>query len=60
MKSLCIIIPSLNEQDSISFCLEKIKSVLEKEHIEKMTKALDIVWSKLSLPRKNTKKILNN
>ena len=35
MKSLCIIIPCLNEQDSISFCLEKIKSVLEKEHIEK-------------------------
>ena len=30
-----------------------------KEHIESMTKALDIVWSKLSLPRKNTKKILN-
>jgi|TARA_B110000196_G_scaffold306176_1_gene304538 5-aminolevulinate synthase len=31
-----------------------------KEHIENMTKALDIVWTKLSLPRKNTKKILNN
>ena len=30
-----------------------------KEHIENMTKALDIVWTKLSLPRKNTKKILN-
>ena len=29
-----------------------------KEHIENMTKALDIVWTKLSLPRKNTKKIL--
>ena len=31
-----------------------------KEHIENMTKALDLVWTKLSLPRKNTKKILNN
>ena len=31
-----------------------------KEHIENMTKALDVVWTKLSLPRKNTKKILNN
>ena len=30
-----------------------------KEHIEKMTKALDKVWTKLRLPRKNTKKILN-
>ena len=30
-----------------------------KEHIENMTKALDLVWTKLSLPRKNTKKILN-
>lgn len=30
-----------------------------KEHIEKMTGALDKVWSKLNLPRKNTKKILN-
>lgn len=30
-----------------------------KEHIENMTKALDIVWTKLSLPRKNSKKILN-
>ena len=30
-----------------------------KEHINNMTNALDIVWSKLSLPRKNTKKILN-
>ena len=30
-----------------------------KEHIENMTKALNIVWTKLSLPRKNTKKILN-
>jgi 5-aminolevulinate synthase len=29
-----------------------------KEHIENMTKALDLVWTKLSLPRKNTKKIL--
>ena len=26
-----------------------------KEHIEKMTGALDKVWSKLNLPRKNTK-----
>jgi 5-aminolevulinate synthase len=30
-----------------------------KEHIENMTNALDKVWTKLSLPRKNTKKILN-
>ena len=30
-----------------------------KEHIDNMTKALDIVWTKLSLPRKNTRKILN-
>jgi len=30
-----------------------------KEHIENMTKALDQVWTQLSLPRKNTKKILN-
>ena len=30
-----------------------------KEHIENMTQALDLVWTKLSLPRKNTKKILN-
>ena len=30
-----------------------------KEHIENMTKALDLVWTKLSLPRKNAKKILN-
>ena len=30
-----------------------------KEHIEKMTGALDKVWSKLNLPRKNTKKVLN-
>lgn len=29
-----------------------------KEHIENMTNALDIVWSKLNLPRKNTKLIL--
>ena len=27
-----------------------------KEHIENMTKALDIVWSKLNLPRKNNNK----
>ena len=27
-----------------------------KEHINNMTKALDIVWSKLNLPRKNTSK----
>ena len=31
MKSLSIIIPCLNEQDSIPFCLKKIKQVLEKE-----------------------------
>ena len=30
-----------------------------KEHIKNMTNALDLVWAKLSLPRKNTKKILN-
>ena len=30
-----------------------------KEHIVNMTKALDFVWTKLNLPRKNTKKILN-
>ena len=30
-----------------------------KEHIENMTNALDKVWAKFSLPRKNTKKILN-
>ena len=30
-----------------------------KEHIENMTKALDIVWDELKLPRKNNKKILN-
>ena len=30
-----------------------------KEHIENMTNALDKVWTKLSLPRKNTKKILS-
>ena len=30
-----------------------------KEHIENMTNALDKVWTKLSLPRKNTKRILN-
>ena len=30
-----------------------------KEHIENMTKALDAVWSKLSLPRKNTNQRLN-
>ena len=30
-----------------------------KEHIENMTNALDLVWTKLNLPRKNTKKILN-
>ena len=30
-----------------------------KEHIENMTNALDKVWTKLSLPRKNTKKVLN-
>ena len=35
MKSLSIIIPCLNEQDSIPFCLKKIKEVLEKENIEK-------------------------
>ena len=35
MKSLSIIIPCLNEQDSIPFCLKKIKQVLEKEKIEK-------------------------
>ena len=34
MKSLCIIIPCLNEQDSIPFCLKKIKQALEKENIE--------------------------
>ena len=31
-----------------------------KEHIENMTKALDIVWTKLSLPRKNTNKIFKD
>ena len=31
-----------------------------KEHIENMTKALDTVWTKFSLPRKNTKKIQNS
>ena len=30
-----------------------------KEHIDNMTKALDAVWTKLSLPRKNTKKSLS-
>jgi 5-aminolevulinate synthase len=30
-----------------------------REHIENMTKALDLVWTKLNLPRKNTKKILS-
>lgn len=30
-----------------------------KEHIENMTRALDLIWTKLSLPRKNTKKILS-
>ena len=30
-----------------------------KEHIDNMTKALDLVWTKLSLPRKNTKKSLS-
>ena len=29
-----------------------------KEHIEHMTKALDVAWTKLNLPRKNTKKLL--
>ena len=29
-----------------------------KEHIENMTRALDIVWSKLNLPRKNTNQII--
>jgi 5-aminolevulinate synthase len=31
-----------------------------KEHIENMTKALDIVWTKLNLPRKNSKRIIKN
>ena len=31
-----------------------------KEHIENMTKALDIVWTKLSLTRKNTNKIFKD
>ena len=31
-----------------------------KEHIENMTKALDLVWTKLNLPRKNSKKIFKN
>ena len=30
-----------------------------KEHIDNMTKALDTVWTKLSLPHKNTKKSLS-
>jgi len=29
-----------------------------KEHIENMIKALDLVWTELNLPRKNTKKIV--
>ena len=35
MKSLCIIIPCLNEQDSIPFCLKKINQVLAEQNIEK-------------------------
>jgi|TARA_B100001964_G_scaffold237694_1_gene301707 glycosyltransferase involved in cell wall biosynthesis len=35
MKSLSIVIPCLNEEEGISFCLEKIKRVLQKENIEK-------------------------
>jgi len=35
MKSLSIVIPCLNEEDSISFCLEKIQNVLQKENIDK-------------------------
>ena len=31
-----------------------------KEHIEKMTKALDTVWSKNNLPRKNINKVTAN
>jgi len=31
-----------------------------KEHIEKMIKALDIVWSKNNLPRKNINKVSAN
>ena len=31
-----------------------------KDHIEKMIKSLDKVWSDLSLPRKNSKKIKVN
>ena len=31
-----------------------------KEHIEAMTQALDKVWSKLSLPRKNTAKVISD
>ena len=31
-----------------------------KEHIQNMTKALDLVWTKLNLPRKNTKKYLTS
>ena len=30
-----------------------------KEHIDNMTKALDVAWTKLGLPRKNTKKSLS-
>ena len=35
MKSLCVLIPCLNEQDSISFCIEKVKKVFDKANIEK-------------------------
>ena len=31
-----------------------------KEHIEKMIKALDTVWSKNNLPRKNINKVTAN
>ena len=43
--------------------LERIRITVtpkhRKEHIENMVMALDKVWTKLSLPRRNTKNILN-
>ena len=31
-----------------------------KEHIQNMVRALDRVWTKLNLPRKNNKKLVQN
>jgi glycosyltransferase involved in cell wall biosynthesis len=40
MKSLSIIIPCLNEEESLSFCLKKIHKILKKENLIKKTETI--------------------